>query len=247
MDGFWQKSIEKNDLPHVLSAMSDSQNVEQNVDYHIEEKSSILEYSNSLWIYDYIESLPPKWDVEAYLEKLEEHVEPSGVKFKPYDSPEEQFNILGVKNTIGVYLNEVMQGEEINQSYIKVQTNDFVYNPHRVNVGSIGIVPEHLSGGIVPGIYVVFRLKSTSTIPPHYFLYLLKTQEYLNIIRAYDTKHGAVRANLKYEQLQRIKFYVPSQEELNSFISKNTQLQNLRDQANKMESELIKSILNNSK
>ena len=238
--GARQRSTDHNDLPNVLSAMSDSQNARHlQVDYHIEDKRTIMEDSGSLWVYDYKEALPPQRNIEGNLEKLETHIESSGIKFKPSDRPDEQFNVLGVSNSVGVFMNEVKRGDEINQAYIEVQTNDFVYNPHRVNVGSIGIVPENLSGGIVSGIYVVFRLKPTSYIPPHYLLYLLKSEDYLNIIRAYDTRQGAVRGNLTREQLKRIKFYVPSREESRSFISLQTPVQNLREQANELESELI--------
>ena len=121
---------------------------------------------------------------------------------------------------------------------IEVQAGDFVYNPHRIDVDSIGIVPENLSGGIVSGVYVVFRLKPMSHIPSHYLLYLLKSEDYLNIIRAYDTRHDAVRGKLTWGQLQRIKLYVPSQEEFSSFISLQTQVHNLREQANELEYEL---------
>ena len=114
-----------------------------------------------------------------------------------------------------------------------------VYNPHRVDLGSIGIVPEHLNGGIVSGVYVVFRLKPTSHIPPHYLLYLLKSEDYLNIIRAYDTRHDSVRGKLNWTQLKRIKLYVPSHEEFGAFISLQTQVRNLREEANIYESRLI--------
>ena len=240
--GARQKSTEYNDLPNVLSTMHDPDNAQQSqTDYHTEDKSAILENSGSLWVYDYIESLPPHRNTDGNLEKLERHIERSGIRFKPADSPYEEFNVLGINNTDGVFMNEAIKGDEFkdNDKRIKVQAGDFVYNPHRVNVGSIGIVPENLGGGIISNVYVVFRLKPTSHIPPHYLLYLLKSEDYLNIIGAYDTRHGAVRANLTWEQLQRIQSYVPSVEYFSSFTSSHTQLQDLREQANRLESELI--------
>ena len=239
--GAKQKPTENNDLPNVLSAMNDYHNTQHLlIDHHIEDKSTIVENSHSLWIYDYIESLPPQRDVEGNLEKLEKYIEPSGIRCNPSDTPDKEFNLLGISNTHGVFMNEVKRGEEFKQNYtgIEVQAGDFVYNPHRVDVGSIGIVPENLSGGIVSGVYVVFRLKPTSQIPPHYLLYLLKSEDYLNIIRAYDTRHDAVRGKLTYGQLQRIRLYVPNQERLNWFISLQTQVQNLREKANELEDDL---------
>ena len=240
--GARQKSIEHNDLPNVLSAMRDPNNIAQlSVDYHTEDKSTIMENSGSLWVYDYIESLPPQRNIEGNLEKLESHIEGSGIRFNPADTPYEDFNVLGVNNTDGIFMNEVTRGDEFkdDDKRIKVQAGDFVYNPHRVNVGSIGIVPENLSGGIVSNAYVVFRIKPTSHIPLHYLLYLLKSEDYLNIIRDYDTRHGAVRANLKLKMLQRIKLYVPNEEYFSSFTSSHTQLQDLRKQVNRLESELL--------
>ena len=139
-----QRPTEHNDLPNVLSAVSDPDNVQQlQVDYHIDNKSTIEENGGSLWIYDYIESLPPQRNIEGSLEKLERHIEPSGIRLNPSDSPDKEFNVLGISNSHGVFMNEVKQGREFKQDYtgIEAQTGDFVYNPHRVDVGSIGIVP----------------------------------------------------------------------------------------------------------
>ena len=238
--GARQKSTKENDLPNVLSAIHNTDTAEYlPIDYHVENKSTIVENSNSLWVYDYKESLPPSKDIDGDLEALAKHIECSGTKVTPLDTPDEAFNILGVSNNEGVFMNETKMGKELNGKRIKVQTNDFVYNPHRVNVGSIGIVPKELSGGIVSDAYVVFRLKSESYIPPHYLLYLLKSEDYLNIIRDYDTRHGAVRASLNWHQLQRIKLYVPNAEYFDSFIYSHTDMENLRQQAKFSESELI--------
>ena len=70
---------------------------------------------------------------------------------------------------------------------------------------------------IVHGIYVVFRPQNTDQLPSEYLCYLLKTEEYLKIIRAYDTRHGAVRANLNWEQLCRIRIMIPQEIELKAF------------------------------
>lgn len=242
--GAKQRPTEHNDLPNVLSTVNDLNNAQQlQGDYHIDNKNTILENEGSLWIYDYIESLPPQRNIEGNLEKLEEHIEPSGTRLNPSDWPDKEFNILGISNAHGVFMNTVKLGGEFKDNYtgIEVQTGDFVYNPHRVDVGSIGIVPENLSGGIVSGVYVVFRLKPTSHIPPHYLLYLLKSEDYLNIIRAYDTRHDAVRGKLNWEQLKRIKLYVPSREKFNLFASLQTKVQYLREESNKLECELITS------
>lgn len=238
--GARRQSTAANDLPNVLSAMADFGNTcELDIDHHIEEKTGIEENKQSLWIYDYKEVLPARRRAGNELHSLEAHIESSGKKFKPSDEENEEFHILGVSNKTGVFLNEVKHGREIKQPYIRVSDGDFVYNPHRVNVGSIGVVPKPFAGGIVSGIYVVFRLKTTSVIPPYYLLYLLKSPAYRSIIQAYDSKNGAVRANLTWDQLKRIKFYLPNQDEIDLFTKKQKAIVDLRDRASKLENELL--------
>lgn len=238
--GARRQSTTANDLPNVLSAMGDFGNIhELEIDHHTEEKTSIEENKQSLWIYDYKEVLPPRRRIGSELHSLEAHIESSGKKFKPSDEADEEFHILGVSNKTGVFLNEVKPGREIKQPYIRVNAGDFVYNPHRVNVGSIGVAPKQFDGGIVSGIYVVFRLKTTSAIPPYYLLYLLKSPAYRSIIQAYDSKNGAVRANLTWDQLKRIKFYLPNQDEIDLFTKKQKAIVDLREQASKLENELL--------
>ena len=84
-----------------------------------------------------------------------------------------------------------------------------VYNPHRINVGCIGVVPEELNDGIVSGVYVVFRPRDRDLLPSKYLCMLLKSSSYQRFIRAYDTI-SAVRANLNWEQLCRIRIVVPN-------------------------------------
>ena len=165
-----------------------------------------------------------------------EHIRLSGKKLKPFNSPDEVFTILGVSNVDGIFINERQEGREIKQQYIKVFAGDIVYNPHRVNVGSIGVVPEIYAGGIVSGIYVVFRPKNPEKLPPHYVYTWLKSSAYIDIIKAYDTK-GAVRANLSYEQLCRIKIIIPSTQILNEFNKFQAQITEFNKTTKKIEGQ----------
>ncbi len=70
---------------------------------------------------------------------------------------------------------------------------------------------------IISSAYVVFSPKNPDKLPSEYLCYLLKTEEYLKIIRAYDTRHGAVRANLNWGQLCRIRIVIPNDSELKMF------------------------------
>ena len=128
-----------------------------------------------------------------------------------------------MSNKYGVFENEVLLGEEIKQKYKKVQKGDLVYNPHRINVGSIGLVPEECDGGYVSGIYIVFRSKNAK-VPPEFILTLLKSDAYRKVIEAYDTKYGAVRANLTYEQLCRIRIPILPPSRLEKFMDHLSEL-----------------------
>ncbi len=70
---------------------------------------------------------------------------------------------------------------------------------------------------IVSSAYVVFSPKNPDKLPSEYLCCLLKTEEDLKIIRAYDTRHGAVRANLNWGQLCRIRIVIPDDAELKMF------------------------------
>jgi hypothetical protein len=131
--------------------------------------------------------------------------------------------------------------EENKQNYKQVFAGDMVYNPHRVNVGSIGIVPKKYDGGYVSGIYVVFRERERE-VPPEYIVNLLKTKQYLNIIEAYDTKYGAVRANLNYEMLCKIKIPILPKEKLTTFLEDHKELIKIEQQYNKQENNLSRLI-----
>ena len=238
--GARKRSLPQNDLPAALEGVRDPTD-DLPINVVIAERDEIVDNDCSLWCYDYAEVLPPTTSPEV-LKPLGDHIRSSGTKFAPSDSPDETFQVLGVSNTLGVFLNEEKLGSEINQKYIAVQPGDLVYNPHRVNVGSLGMVPAHLDGGIVSGIYVVFRPRNTNRLPSAYLYHLLRTDDYLNVIRAYDTRHGAVRANLVWSQLCRIKIILPSPEEIATFRGTLEQTNALRKEMLTLENRLTEIV-----
>jgi type I restriction enzyme S subunit len=132
-------------------------------------------------------------------------------------------------------------GGDIDQKYKKVEEKYLAYNPHRVNVGSIGVVDEETSGGYVSGIYFVFK-SINEKIPPEYILHLLKSIPYKKVIAAYDTKYGAVRANLTYSQLCRIKIPILPQSVLKKFFVKQNILRKVTKEMNKEKESMTKFI-----
>lgn len=209
-----KKPLQENDLPAVSDRFIDN-SAEIKLISCIVENEKIIKNDCSLWIYDYLDIIPTG---KSKYEKLGLSIEPSGENINPSDFPEERFNILGVNNKTGVFFNEQLYGKQIKQKYIRVRAGDIVYNPHRVNVGSIGIVDKENEGGLVSNIYVVFR-SINSEMPAEYICSVLKSPEYLQIIGQFDTR-GAVRANLNYEQLSRINVPVLEKDDLVALLDK---------------------------
>lgn len=128
-------------------------------------------------------------------------------KIKPKKFPNEQFVVLGVSNTGGVFVNEKKKGLEIDQSYFVVEKNQFCYNPYRINVGSIGLNNfENGSRQIISGAYVIFGVNENE-VNPKYLLALLDTRNFNKYVHEQAT--GGVRMNFKFEYLQNWKVPLP--------------------------------------
>ncbi len=201
------------------------------IESYIVDNADIKKRNGSLWVYDYFEVIP---DSPYPLQPLSELIMKSGKRVTPSESPGEEFTILGVNNRQGVIETDTLLGREIKGKVQQVETDDIVYNPHRVNVGSIGLVTEEYDGGYVSNIYVVFKSKNSDLLPPNYIVWLLKSDLYRRVIEAYDTKHGAVRANLTYGQSCRIRIPILGEHDMEQFRNKQRELSTLkRDMRNK--------------
>jgi len=208
-----KKSIPQNDLPKMLDSFKYEQKSPE-IESYIVDNADIGKRNDSLWVYDYFEVIP---DSPYPLQPLSELIMKSGKRVTPSESPGEEFTILGVNNRQGVIETDTLLGREINGKVQQVETDDIVYNPHRVNVGSIGVVPHEYGGGYVSNIYVVFRPTNPDKTPSGYITWLLKSLAYRHVIEAYDTKHGAVRANLTYDQLKRIRIPILNKDGLERY------------------------------
>jgi len=131
-------------------------------------------------------------------------------KVDPTDNPDREFGVLEVSRN-GIFAGDMLLGGEFTQKYKVVRAGDIVYNPYRVNIGSIGVVPPHLDGFLVSPAYVVFYVKSDK-ITPAYLVSVLKHERYLRVILNYSL--GSARANLPFSELTRIKIPKPKREHL---------------------------------
>ncbi len=156
-----------------------------------------------------------RWDVKFFSARIRssypvvrlaplihEHSE----RVRPFDYPETTFRILGVTNTGGIFHAYDTLGKEINQPYQRVDAGDFAYNPYRVNVGSIGVVPTELGGNYISPAYVVFATDKASLLP-EYLILILKADWFNPMVRAATA--GSVRQNLTFGLLCTLEIPLP--------------------------------------
>jgi len=156
----------------------------------------------------YMEDLPDVQGETVYLKDalLEEITE----RVDPTSEPDKQWKILEVSQQ-GIFLGDTVLGAEFTQNYQVVKAGDLVYNPYRINIGSIGVVPTYFDGCLVSPAYVVARAKADE-FPPYYILSVLKSERYLQVIMHYSI--SSARACLPYSELIRIKIPKPTEEEM---------------------------------
>lgn len=105
--------------------------------------------------------------------KLNTHIVQQKIKLKDRNlafKPE----VYGVTNKEGVVITNVPPSADLSE-YIIISENQFVYNPYRINVGSIGLTPKNITGVASPA-YVVFKTKET--LETEYLFYYLKRVVY---------------------------------------------------------------------
>lgn len=161
----------KNDLATILADYYDAREKQF---YHDEEYHKIDENSFTISLSNTKERLDARyhWFVRLLGEKtyekvpLENYINVKTTKINPKETPDELFSIISVTNRYGVILDEEdpkkfeVKGADFSQSYKVVAKEDIVYNPYRINVGSIGIVEEEFDGYLVSPAYVVFQTKN---------------------------------------------------------------------------------------
>lgn len=174
--------------------------------------NTIKNENYDLFPFKYMEHFPEDEEIEK-LQPIGDFIKEISDKFdyKTFQDKDEECVILSVTKN-GIYINEQCTVEEMNaksQKYKKVKKGDIVYNPHRINIGSVGVVPQLHNNMYVPQIYPVFAVVSNSDISPYFFVNILKKKKYQLIINDYCL--GGARANLKYEWLSKIKFIKPDE------------------------------------
>lgn len=94
---------------------------------------------------------------------LGDYIEIKEKRFDPRSKPDETFSIISVTNRYGVILDEddpkkfEVKGADFTQPYKMVSKGGIIFNPYRINVGSIGIVDKEFDGYLASPAYVVFK------------------------------------------------------------------------------------------
>lgn len=156
-----------------------------------------------------------RWDIKHYLTEfkskfplvhLKDYIVEKKHRIKPSNFPNETFDILGVNNKDGVYFNESLLGSRIKQPYYQVRSGEIFYNPYRVNVGSIGIVPPEFDLKYTSPAYVIFQTDETRLLS-QYLVFVLKSAWFNEHLRA--KTRGSVRQNLSFEALCDLQIPLP--------------------------------------
>ena len=153
------------------------------------------------------------WPVVKLREVVREEREPVGT----LDGS--GYPVFGVTNTEGVTITGVAASHD-RSKYLRLHPNRFVYNPYRINVGSLGLSSAS-QDGIVSPAYVVFT--STEKLDSNFLLYFLKSGKGHNLINFHGNR-GTVRAALRFEDLCKIEIPLPGLEEQRRIMAKIDEL-----------------------
>lgn len=164
------------------------------------------------------------------------------------DSNGSNYPVYGVTNIGGV----IETGKETSKDlskYKRLKPNRFVYNPYRINVGSVGLSNED-QNGIVSPAYVIFGTRDS--LFSKYLYYYLKSDRGNTLIRYYGNR-GTVRSALRFSDLCKIVIPLPSPDvqkrivaEIESLMRRIEEARKLRKQTIEEYEELIERIHSNT-
>ena len=166
------------------------------------------------------------WDFKRYISKvvsskypivkLANFINEENKKIKPFDFPEEKFEILGVNNKTGLFDAYIEDGNKINQPYKIVENGFLAYNPYRINVGSIGLKTKEQKYKYISPAYVVFSCKKD--LLPEFLYILFRTDKFNELIRENTT--GSVRQTLSFSSMGQIRIPLPSLEKQKEIVDR---------------------------
>ena len=256
-DGFTltdtRKPTKKNDLPEALRCLKEYKeilegksvkNIESKlkIDYIPFEKMESKEYALLPNKYNVIERDNTKYDYKKIGDYIEENKE---------KAREQKYQVWSVSNKSGFVNTEDYHSEQVasadTKSYKVIRNEYFAFNTSRINVGSIALNSTENIGCVSP-MYVSFKIVKPNELNSKYLLLLLKSDEFKNIIN--NESYGAVRKQLRFNDLCKIEIPIPSIEEQNKIVEKiegklkeidkyNLIIQNINDELNEIYKDII--------
>ena len=146
----------------------------------------------------------------------------------------EGLTVFGVTNIKGVTQTGIDASED-KSKYLRLRPNRFVYNPYRVNVGSLGLTTSSQNGLASPA-YVIFR--TTDSLNSRYLYYFLKSRRGNQLINFYGNR-GTVRAALRFPELCQIEIPLPPLSEQRRTVVQIEQLVAKIDEAQRLKKQTM--------
>ena len=219
------KTLYEIDVPeHSLNYQQHIVDIIGSLDDKIENNNKIIEKMRNLLSVKTNELLLYKTKKIQLNDIIEERKEKADIELVPYSVintgkviiQNEQFNKEIAKNTKG--------------KYKKIEKDYFVYNPSRINIGSVGVMEDEI--GCVSPIYVIFKCIK------EYKIYLHQLMTFNSMIKEINKRcSGSVRQALSFNDLCSIEIFDIEKEKLkiyNKYCDSIIRLTKKLEQENKL-------------
>ena len=221
-----RSKIEMNDLPLVAKDIDNFKN--KNYDFSnsfVVDKEKVL--NNSAISFDFksyqVIDVDSDFETVSLGELLEECKERN--KELKYEVSSVT-NDLGLVNPESKFKNQVASKDTSN--YKLVKENNFVYNPSRINVGSITVNKKEKTVCVSP-MYVVFKVLDKNRLDENFLFRYLTSKLFIDSLPNYTS--GSVRQTLKYKDLANIKIPLPPLDKQQEIVDEIEQYQKVIDGA----------------
>jgi len=221
-----RSKIEMNDLPLVAKDIDNFKN--ENYDFSnsfVVDKEEVLNNSAISFNFKSYQVIDVDSDFETVsLGELLEECKERNKELKYEVSS--VTNDKGLVNPESKFNNQVASKDTSN--YKLVKENNFVYNPSRINVGSITVNKKEKTVCVSP-MYVVFKVVDKNRLDENFLFDYLTSKLFIDSLPNYTS--GSVRQTLKYKDLANINIPLPPLEKQKEIVDEIDQCQKVIDGA----------------
>lgn len=195
-------------IANTFSALDNKIELNNRINHNLEEQAQALfkswfidfePFKEEIFVDSELGKIPEGWDVKTLGEVTKEIRDKVGART--------DVRVLTPITTGQLVLSEVFFTKQVFSEsiakYLVVHTNDFAYNPARVNIGSLGKNEFDFDGCVSP-VYVVFRCESEYD---HFFNLYRSTKSFKDEV--ISRSNGGVRQTLGYKDFALIKLAYP--------------------------------------